>query len=84
MSTISHGILDACTTGGRGVGFLIPFTDQRYFFNNQFITVSPLGIEGFFSRWGLEVLKDELRYIFLPCAIILGLKFIWQNVRKKN
>ena len=25
LSTISHGILDAMTSGGNGVGFFIPF-----------------------------------------------------------
>ena len=32
ISTVSHGILDAMTTGGLGVGFFIPLSDQRFFF----------------------------------------------------
>ncbi len=32
LSTVSHGILDAMTSGGKGVGFFIPFDNSRYFF----------------------------------------------------
>lgn len=31
-STVSHGVFDAMTSGGRGVGFLIPFDNNRFFF----------------------------------------------------
>lgn len=52
LSTISHGVLDALTTGGRGVGFLIPYDNERYFFPMRVIKVSPIGIEEFFFRMG--------------------------------
>ena len=71
FSTISHGILDAMTSGGRGVGFFIPFSDERYFFPFRGIRVSPIGIEKFFSEWGVQVILSELKFIFLPCALIL-------------
>ena len=29
LSTISHGILDAMTSGGKGVGFFVPFLNER-------------------------------------------------------
>ena len=35
LSTISHGILDAMTSGGEGVGFFIPFQNMRYFFSSR-------------------------------------------------
>jgi len=31
LSTLSHALLDAITTGGEGVGFFIPFENSRYF-----------------------------------------------------
>ena len=40
--TSSHGVLDALTNGGRGVAFLMPFSDQRYHFPVRPIEVSPL------------------------------------------
>ncbi|OUR92643.1 hypothetical protein A9Q87_06270 [Flavobacteriales bacterium 34_180_T64] len=71
LSTISHGILDAMTSGGRGVGFFIPFVNERYFFSFRGIKVSPIGIDKFFSKWGAEVILSELKYIVIPCIIIL-------------
>lgn len=71
LSTISHGLLDAMTTGGRGVGFFIPFENSRHFFPWRRIQVSPLGIQEFFSEWGMRVIFSELKYIAIPCLIIL-------------
>ena len=48
FSTVSHGLLDAMTTGGKGVGFLIPFDNARHFFPWRPIKVSPIGIKDFF------------------------------------
>lgn len=86
LSTISHGILDALTTGGRGVGFLIPLDNERYFFPLRVIKVSPIGVEEFFSEWGIRVILSELKYIFLPCIIILTINYLLiksQNRREK-
>jgi inner membrane protein len=33
--------------------------------------VSPIGIEQFFSEWGVNVILSELKYIGIPCFIIL-------------
>ena len=71
LSTLSHGVLDAMTSGGRGIGFFIPFENSRYFFPFRGIKVSPLGIEQFFSEWGISVLLSELKYIGIPCFLIL-------------
>ena len=71
LATLSHGILDALTTGGKGVGFFIPFNNDRFFFPWRLIKVSPIGIEKFFSSWGLKVIGSELIFIGIPCAIVL-------------
>lgn len=71
LSTLSHGLLDAMTSGGKGVGFFIPFENSRYFFPFREIKVSPIGIEKFFSEWGVNVILSELKYIGIPCLIIL-------------
>ncbi|WP_055443604.1 metal-dependent hydrolase [Lacinutrix himadriensis] len=71
LSTVSHGLLDAMTTGGKGVGFFIPLDNSRYFLPWQVIKVSPIGIEKFFSEWGIRVIISELQYIAIPCCIIL-------------
>ena len=78
LSTLSHGILDAMTSGGRGVGFFIPFNNERFFFPFRGIKVSPIGIEDFFSDWGLAVIFSELKYVVIPCLIVLGImKIVW-------
>lgn len=70
ISTVSHGIIDAMTNGGRGIGFFIPFDNARYFFPFRPIQVSPLGVDRFFSDWGMRVIKSELMWIGLPCLMI--------------
>ncbi len=84
FSTLSHGILDALTTGGKGVGFFIPFDNERYFFPYQVIKVSPIGVERFFSEWGLLVIFSELKYVFLPCVLILIFKLLINRLLKED
>jgi len=67
--TLSHGLLDAMTNGGRGIGFFAPFSNHRYFFPWRPIQVSPIGV-GFFSPRGLRVLASESLWIWVPSAII--------------
>lgn len=71
LSGISHGLLDALTTGGLGVGFFIPFDNERYFLPFRVIQVSPIGIKNFFSAWGVKVIMSEAIWIGLPCLILL-------------
>ena len=74
LATVSHGLLDALTNGGLGVGFLIPFSADRYFFPWTPIQVSPIGL-GFFSARGLSVFASELLWVWLPCAFISAANF---------
>ncbi len=67
LSTVSHGILDAMTTGGLGVAFFSPFSNHRYFFPWRVIRVAPIGIIDFFTARGWVVLQSELIYVWLPC-----------------
>ncbi len=69
LATASHGLLDAFTTGGSGVAFFWPFGDARYFMPMQIILVSPIGM-GFFSARGAMVLLSELKWVWLPCALL--------------
>lgn len=68
LATASHGVLDAMTTGGLGVGFGIPFTSERFFLPVRPIAVSPIGIEPFLGARGLAVLANELVWVGLPSA----------------
>ncbi|MCF7559095.1 metal-dependent hydrolase [Sabulilitoribacter multivorans] len=75
-STLSHGLLDAMTSGGKGVGFFIPFDNDRYFLPFRGIKVSPIGVSEFFSEWGLKVLLSEFKYIVLSCLVLLIVRFL--------
>lgn len=81
MVTISHGVLDAVTTGGKGIGFFIPFINERYFLPWRFITVSPLSLERFFSSWGLKVLGSEMLFLGIPCLLIFLVKMLFRENR---
>lgn len=82
VCTMSHGVLDAFTDGGLGIAFFSPFSNERYFFPWQPIRVSPLGA-GFFSARGLETLKSELVWVWVPCVVaaLLG-KYVVHVQRK--
>lgn len=71
VATVSHGVLDAFTTGGHGIEFLWPFSAERFFAPAQVIQVSPLSLSRFLSERGLAVLRSEALWVWLPC-IVLG------------
>ncbi|MEO1435549.1 MAG: metal-dependent hydrolase [Bacteroidota bacterium] len=81
LATVSHGVLDAMTTGGRGVGFFIPVDNSRYFLPFRPIQVAPLGIDNFFSSWGMAVLASEAIWLGLPCLVLLLLFFGFRRMR---
>lgn len=70
---LTHPLLDMLTNGGLGVALWWPFDTGRYFMPYRPIEVSPIGVGAFFTGRGLEVLESELVFIFLPCAVALGL-----------
>ena len=81
FATASHPILDAMTTGGLGVAFFAPFSNQRYFFAFRPIKVSPISITRFFSGRGLEVLQSEFVWVWIPSFIAIGLATFIKKLR---
>lgn len=71
LVTASHGVLDALTDGGLGVAFFAPFDDGRYFFPWRPVKVSPIGLAEFFTPYGLEVLRSEALWIWLPAGLLV-------------
>lgn len=63
-------LLDALTNGGLGVAFFSPLDDSRCFFLWRPLLVSPIGIRAFFSAWGVEVLRSELVWVWIPAATL--------------
>jgi inner membrane protein len=79
IATASHPVLDAMTSGGLGVAFFAPFENSRYFFPFRPILVSPISISRFFSSRGLDVLKSEFIWIWVPCLVVVGLSYLFKN-----
>jgi len=82
LATASHAVLDAMTTGGLGVAFFSPWENTRHFFDWRPIRVSPIGIENFFSAWGLRVILSELIYIFIPGTVYMLILYIIRRKKK--
>ena len=72
LVTASHGVLDAITDDGLGIAFFSPFSNTRYFLPWRPLRVSPIGIARFISPWGLEVIKRELLWLWLPAWALLS------------
>lgn len=75
-SCASHGLLDALTNGGEGVGLWWPFSDVRVFFPWRFIQVSPLNLHRVFSGRGWEVLQSEFVWVWLPAIALCAALYL--------
>jgi inner membrane protein len=66
----SHGLLDMLTNGGLGVALWWPVSPDRLFAPWQMIEVSPLALRRLFSGRGLEVLRSEFLWVWLPALLL--------------
>jgi inner membrane protein len=81
MVTASHGLLDALTDGGSGVAFFAPFDATRYFFPWRPIEVSPISLDRFFGPRGMEVIKSEIVWIWIPAALLVAIVWLYRRLR---
>jgi inner membrane protein len=72
FSACSHGLLDMLTDGGHGVEFFWPLTNERFFLPWRVIEAAPISLQRFASGRGIEVLRSELLWVWLPAAIACG------------
>lgn len=79
IATVSHTLLDGCTTGGLGVALFAPFDNSRYFLPWQVIKVSPIGVKNFFSERGIAVLKSELLWVGIPAFLLLVFSYFYRK-----
>ena len=79
ICTASHGVLDAMTDGGLGVGFFIPFSGERFFFPSRPIPVSPLNMSSFFTAHGWSILKQELLFIGVLSSFLVIAGYFWRK-----
>ncbi len=79
LACASHGVLDAFTDGGRGVGFFVPFDSRRFFFPWRPLIVSPIGVGSFLGR-ATPILWNEILWVWLP-ALVLAVA--WRLSRRR-
>ena len=71
-ATASHGLLDALTDAGLGIGFFIPFDTGRYYFSWRPLPTSPLSVGAFLGARGAAILREEILSVWLPTALLSG------------
>ncbi len=81
VACASHGLLDMLTTGGHGIALFWPFSEERFFWPTQVIEVSTLNLRRFFGAAGLAVLGSELRWVWLPAAVLAAVGYA---LRRRN
>lgn len=84
VAMMSHLALDSLTNGGLGVAALWPLENTRFFAPWRPIRVSPIGAD-FFSAYGMQVLMNEVLWIWLPAlAFVAVAKLFQRTVRAAN
>lgn len=78
VAIASHGALDALTDGGLGVGFLIPFSNERFFAPVRPLSVSPIGLH----RSVLPVLAAEVVYLWVPALAFAAGALLVRRARR--
>lgn len=66
LAAASHGLLDAATDAGLGVGFFLPFSEERFFYEFRPIQTTVVNPLKFFYKGSLNVLKSEIIWIWSP------------------
>ena len=79
LATASHGVLDAFTDAGLGVGFLIPFDTTRSFAPWRPLPTSPIGLDAFFSGSMLAILVNEVLWVWIPTGVCLVGVTLWRR-----
>jgi inner membrane protein len=84
LATASHGVLDAFTDAGLGIGFGIPFDMERHFFAWRPLATSPLSPSAFLSSRGTEILTNEIRWVWAPVAVVTAMAFAARRVARSG
>jgi inner membrane protein len=77
--TSSHGLLDAMTTGGLGIGFFIPLDSTRYFLPWRPVAVSAIRLSKFFSPSSLHVIASELLWVWMPLLLLAAVLRVFRR-----
>jgi inner membrane protein len=70
VAVASHGLLDAMTNGGLGVGFFLPLYPGRFFLPFRPIEVAAIHPASFLPKLA-TVMASELLWVWLPVATMI-------------
>lgn len=73
---LSHGVLDALMSEGKGVAFFAPFSSKRFHFPIRPIESSSPGRSIFLREGGVKVSGSEILWIWAP-FLLLAAASIW-------
>ena len=78
LAGASHGLLDAATDAGLGVGLFIPLSNERIFYDFRPIATSAISLSNFFRMRTFGVIESEIIWVWTPLFFMSG---IWQLLR---
>jgi inner membrane protein len=78
LAAASHGLLDAATDAGKGIGLFIPLSNKRIFFAFRPIRTATVNPFTFFQQRSLAILWSEIVWVWLP---LLALSAMYQMGR---
>jgi inner membrane protein len=82
---VSHGILDAMMSGGRGVAFFAPFSPGRFHLPIRPIRASPLTSYIFLREGGIRVSGSEIAWIWVPATLLFVLAtWFWRRRKMRT
>ena len=84
LATMSHGVIDAFTDAGLGVGFLIPFSEARYFAPWRPLATSPLSVAAFVNGPALRILTNEALWIGSPLLLGMSAFHLFRWLRRRR
>ena len=84
VSLLSHSLLDSITTGGKGVGWLWPWSDERFFAPWQVIKVAPFALSLYTTPYGHQVIISELLWVWLLGGRADGVAVVEKKVKKSR
>lgn len=63
----------------QGVGWLWPWSDERFFAPWQVIKVAPFALSRYTTPYGHQVIISELMWVWLPGILLMGM--LWWHRR---
>lgn len=82
IATLSHGLLDALTSGGVGVALFMPFSETRWACLWQPGQVAPLPLGREHTWYFLRSLWTELFWIGLPALVLVAWSRLARQARQ--